>query len=342
MAMTLLLHKDTHVIMHRRLNALEQLGHKLKSLTEDYSLLNKVQMKNPWFTADFVKEALFSWSNSLTKNNLNNWITKSGFTDGVVDVKRIGVICAGNIPLVGFHDIVCAYLSGNKVFFKPSSDDTVLCLRVVECLIEIDPAASIVSVAKLNGVEAIIATGNNNTMRYFEYYFQDIPRILRGARTSISIIDDSTKVSELNLLAKDIFQYFGRGCRSVTHLFLPTDFDIQKLFKSWFDWSHLGLHSKYGSNYDYQRALLMLNKAKFHENNFAILREDPNLKPPVGVINYTYYSDKPTLLKHLEDREDEIQAYVGKGFSTSFGQSQNPQLWDYADGVDTLTFCMRL
>ena len=142
-------------------------------------------------------------------------------------------------------------------------------IEVIKALGEIDPKARIKSVEKMNGMDAMIATGSSNTRRYFEYYFKDVPRLLRGSRTSVSVLTNETTPNELKLLSNDIFQYFGRGCRSVTHLFLPNDFDIQRLFESWIDWSHIVMHNKYASNYDYQRSLLMLNKAKFHENNFT-------------------------------------------------------------------------
>ena len=336
------MYKDTFVIMLRRLEVLKQLGFKIKSMIDDTSLVTKAHSNNAWFTSEFIKDAMLSWSLALSEKNLINWIDKRSYSDEFEYSKKIGIICAGNIPLVGLHDIICAYFSGNEVFFKPSSNDRVLCTEVVKALREIDPKAKIKSVEKLNDVDAIIATGSNNTRRHFEYYFKDVPRLLRGSRTSVSILTNEITANELKLLSNDIFQYFGRGCRSVTHLFLPNDFDIQRLFESWIHWSHIGMHNKYASNYDYQRALLMLNKAKFHENNFMILLEDAILKPPVGIVSYSRYSELTTLNNKLEIHRDEIQTVVGHGFKTAFGDSQNPQLWDYSDGINNLSFCMDL
>ena len=336
------MHKDTFVIMLRRLEVLKQLGFKIKSMKDDKSIVSKVHSENAWFTFEFIQDAMICWSLALSEENLTKWIGERSYSDEVEYSKKIGIICAGNIPLVGLHDIICAYLSGNEVFFKPSSDDRVLCLEVAKAIGEIDPKARIKSVEKLNGMDAIIATGSNTTRRHFEYYFKDIPRLLRGARTSVSVLTNEITVNELKLLSNDIFQYFGRGCRSVTHLFLPKDFDIQRLFESWIYWSHIGMHNKYASNYDYQRALLMLNKVKFHENNFVILLEDAVLKPPVGIVSYSRYSDLATLNNTLENYRDEIQTVVGHGFNTAFGDSQNPQLWDYADGINNLYFCINL
>lgn len=327
--------------MHRHLDSLIELGNKMMLMSKDEDLLKKVKEENPWFTIDFVKDSLFSWSLSLTLENLSKW-TNNYELDKVSIPKKIGIICAGNLPLVGLHDIICAYISGNEVYYKPSSDDHILCKKVVDALSKIDSKSSMHLVEKMNGVEAIIATGNNNTQRYFDYYFRDIPRILRGSRTSVSVITEDITTNELNLLSNDIFQYFGRGCRSVTHLFLPHNFDIQRIFESWFHWGYILNHNKYSSNFNYQRALLMLNGIQFLENNFAIMTESLTLKPPTGIVNYSFYQNQEDLNLKLESIENQIQTVVGRNFQTSFGNSQKPNLWDYADGEDNLSFCLNL
>lgn len=327
--------------MHRHLDSLIELGNKMMLMSKDEDLLKKVKEENPWFTIDFVKDSLLSWSLSLTLENLSKW-TNNYELDKVSIPKKIGIICAGNLPLVGLHDIICAYISGNEVYYKPSSDDHILCKKVVDALSKIDSKSSMHLVEKMNGVEAIIATGNNNTQRYFDYYFRDIPRILRGSRTSVSVITEDITTNELNLLSNDIFQYFGRGCRSVTHLFLPHNFDIQRIFESWFHWGYILNHNKYSSNFNYQRALLMLNGIQFLENNFAIMTESLALKPPTGIVNYSFYQNQEDLNLKLESIENQIQTVVGRNFQTSFGNSQKPNLWDYADGEDNLSFCLNL
>ena len=327
--------------MHRHLDSLIELGNKMMLMSKDEDLLKKVKEENPWFTIDFVKDSLLSWSLSLTLENLSKW-TNNYELDKVSIPKKIGIICAGNLPLVGLHDIICAYISGNEVYYKPSSDDHILCKKVVDALSKIDSKSSMHLVEKMNGVEAIIATGNNNTQRYFDYYFRDIPRILRGSRTSVSVITEDITTNELNLLSNDIFQYFGRGCRSVTHLFLPHNFDIQRIFESWFHWGYILNHNKYSSNFNYQRALLMLNGIQFLENNFAIMTESSALKPPTGIVNYSFYQNQEDLNLKLESIENQIQTIVGRNFQTSFGNSQKPNLWDYADGEDNLSFCLNL
>jgi len=327
--------------MHRHLDSLFELGNKMKLMSSDEDLLRKVKEENPWFTDDFVKYSLLSWYQSLGLENLSKW-TNNYDLKKVSIPKKIGIICAGNLPLVGLHDIICAYISGNEVYYKPSSDDHILCKKVVDTLSKIDSKSSIKLVDKMNGVDAIIATGNNNTQRYFDYYFRDIPRILRGSRTSVSVITEDITTNELNLLSNDIFQYFGRGCRSVTHLFLPHNFDIQRIFKSWLHWGSILNHNKYSSNFNYQRALLMLNGIKFLENNFAIMTESLALKPPTGIVNYSFYDNQENLNLKLASIENQIQTVVGRDFQTSFGNSQNPNLWDYADGIDNLSFCLKL
>ena len=327
--------------MHRHLDSLFELGNKMKLMSSDEDLLKKVKIDNPWFTVDFIQDSLLSWCQSLTVENLSKWINNYEL-EKVSIPRKIGIICAGNLPLVGLHDIICAYISGNEVHYKPSSDDHILCHKVVETLSKIDSRSSIKLVEKMNGVDAIIATGNNNTQRYFDYYFRDIPRILRGSRTSVSVITEDITIEELNLLSNDIFQYFGRGCRSVTHLFLPQNFDIQRIFESWFHWGYILNHNKYSSNFNYQRALLMLNGIKFLENNFAIMTESSALKPPTGIVNYSFYNNQEDLKSKLTSIEDQIQTVVGRDFQTPFGNSQKPNLWDYADGIDNLSFCLKL
>ena len=174
--------------MFRRFEALRQLGFKLKSMIDDKYLVSKVHAENTWFTTEFIEDALLSWSLALSEENLTKWIGERSHLDEVEYSRKIGIICAGNIPLVGLHDIICAYLSGNQVFFKPSSDDRVLTIEVIKALGEIDPKARIKSVEKMNGMDAMIATGSSNTRRYFEYYFKDVPRLLRGSRTSVSVL----------------------------------------------------------------------------------------------------------------------------------------------------------
>ena len=339
MSAFVLLHKDTAPLMDSRLQTLENLAAELRTLTLQEDLLARTAAKNPWFTPEFSKKSLESWAHALRPEALAHWAARYG-SPANASSKTVGVLCAGNLPLVGLHDILMGYLAGWNVVYKASSDDAVLLPAVIKRLRAMDTQASIQPVERLTSIDALLATGSNNTLRYFAHYFSEVPHVLRGSRTSVAVLQGAESDQELDGLAADIFQYFGRGCRSITHLFLPQDFDVQRLFASWLPWGHLAQHAKYGSNYDYHRALFMLNKEPFLENNFVLLREHPALKPPVGVIHYTWYTDIAEVEARLQEESANIQVRMGAGQTISFGQSQAPELWDFSDGLDTYTFLM--
>ena len=320
--------------MDSRLQTLEKLAKALEALHADEALWVQVKAKNPWFTPAFAQRALRTWQHALRPEALAMWASRYG-SPPKAGGKVVGILCAGNLPLVGLHDLLMAYVAGWTIHYKPSSDDDVLLPVVVECLQSLDPQASFVRVERLLHIDALLATGSTNTMRYFAHYFQHIPHLLRGSRTSVALLTGSETEADLAGLAEDIFLYFGRGCRSVTHLLLQETFDVQRLFASWLPWGELGQHAKYGSNYDYHRALFMLNREPFLENHFVLLREDPALKPPVGVLHYQRYGDLTQAQARLKVVESEIQTVVGKDQVTGFGAGQSPELWDFADQVDT-------
>lgn len=322
-----------------RCEVLKSLGNKLRELAQDEHLLVRAKVENPWFTEDFTREALLGWAQALRPDAVDRWC---GNLERTATPQTVGLICAGNLPLVGLHDVLTAYVAGHRVHLKLSSEDRVLMQAVMAALIALDPDADITEVERLNDVQAVIATGSSNSLPFFETYFGDKPHVFRESRTSVAIVEEGMTEEELKGLAKDIFLYFGRGCRSVTHLFLPEGWDEQQLFESWFDWGHLAQHARYGANYDYHRALFLLNKESFLENNFAILREHSELKPPVGVIHFSRYEDRQALETQLVEQAQAIQVVVGRDRAVPFGQSQHPELWDYADGVDTLAFCNNL
>jgi hypothetical protein len=323
--------------MDSRLQTLENLGAELRALALQDELLAQTSAKNAWFTPEFSRTALLAWAEALRPEALTTWASTYG-SSPAASPKTVGVLCAGNLPLVGLHDLLMGYLAGWKVVFKVSSDDSVLLPAVVEELLKLDPQASIVPVERLTHIDALLATGSTNTLRYFAHYFAQVPHVLRGSRTSVAVLNGAETEADLDALAADIFQYFGRGCRSITHLFLPETFDVQRLFASWLPWGHLAQHAKYGSNYDYHRALFMLNKEPFLENNFVLLREHPALKPPVGVIHYTRYAELSEVEARLAQEADHIQVQLGTDRTLSFGHGQTPELWDFADGIDTYTF----
>jgi len=322
-----------------RFLVLQRLGVVLSGLAEDEALLARTSARNAWFTPDFSADALRAWAAALEAESLNHW--RSLWPSSLGPTRKVGIVGAGNLPLVGLHDLLCAYLAGHEVWFKPSSDDPVLTSAVLDGLRSLDPDARIFLAERLNGVDALIATGGDQAVAHFDQYFSHIPRILRGARTSAAVVPADATDAELEALADDIFRYFGRGCRSVTHLAVERGLDVQRLFASWMRWAHLASHARYGSNYDYHRALFMLNREPFLENNWVVLREHGTLKPPLSVLHYSQHDSAAQAESWLDAQVDQLQSVVGRG-RTPFGQSQFPALWDYADGVDTPAFLVGL
>jgi hypothetical protein len=322
-----------------RFLVLEHLGLGLADLAQNSDLLARTSVRNPWFTPEFSVDALTAWSQALRAESLDQW--KPRWPKVLGPSRRVGIVGAGNLPLVALHDVLCAYLAGHEIWFKASSDDPVLTSAVLDGLRSLDPDARIFLAERLNGVDALIATGGDQAVAHFDQYFSHIPRILRGARTSAAVVPADATDAELEALADDIFRYFGRGCRSVTHLAVERGLDVQRLFASWMRWAHLASHARYGSNYDYHRALFMLNREPFLENNWVVLREHGTLKPPLSVLHYSQHDSAAQAESWLDAQADQLQKVVGRG-RTPFGQSQFPALWDYADGVDTPAFLAQL
>jgi hypothetical protein len=252
------------------------------------------------------------------------------------------MVLAGNIPMVGFHDIFCTLVAGHEAVVKPSTSDLHLLPALFkmfeEALPEIDFPIEWVE-GKLPKVDAVIATGSNNTSRYFEYYFKDVPHIIRKNRSSVALLNGEESDDELKALGKDIFSYFGMGCRSISKLYIHEDFDLDRFFKSIYDYHPIINHNKYGNNFDYYRALWMMNLESILENGFLILRPSEAIASPTATLFFERYSDEETVRKTLKEKENEIQCIVSKK-DIPFGSSQYPELWDFADGVDTMKFLM--
>ncbi|WP_312994573.1 acyl-CoA reductase [Chryseobacterium flavum] len=303
-------------------------------------LLKKSEIENPWFTIDNQKFALQQWCDLLIEENIRNWI--KNYSISKVS-KRVGLILAGNIPLVGFHDVVSVVLSNHIPVIKLSSKDQYMIPFLLKKWNEFSDGAVLFEfVEKLENFDAVIATGSNNTARYLEYYFKDHLNIIRKNRTSIAVLKGDETDEELQLLAKDIFQYFGLGCRNVTRLFIPHDFVIDRLFENFLDFKDIINHNKYANNYDYNRAVYLLNQEKFWDNNFVMLKEDEKLFSPLSVINFSRYNTLEDVKRFISDHEEDIQCVVGKEElelnSVLFGEAQNPGLDTYADNVDTMKF----
>ena len=315
---------------------------KFHYLKEDFlSKLKLAEYQNSWFTQDNLKFSLEQWGKLLSLENLKNWVNKYSYSS---HPKNVGIILAGNIPMVGFHDLLSVLLSGNNVVVKTSSKDQVLMEFVLNYLIEFDEDLknSIQKVERLGKIDAVIATGSNNTARYFEYYFKEIPHIIRKNRTSVAVLTGNESEEDLKKLGYDIFRYFGLGCRNVTKLYLPEGFNTDLLFEAFYDWNPIINHTKYANNYDYNRAIYLMEQQSFLDNNFVLLKESKDLHSPIGVIHFEFYNELDEVKNELKSNEEKIQCVVGKDFEIQFGETQKPSLTDYADGVDTMEFLENL
>ncbi|NJY62498.1 acyl-CoA reductase [Salinimicrobium sp. CDJ15-81-2] len=303
---------------------------------------------NGWFTLENVLFAMERWSEALTEEHLQKWL--SGYDFEQVTPKTVGVIMAGNIPLVGFHDFISVLVSGHKVLVKQSSNDKLLLPVLADYLIAIAPEFkksieilpdSKDGASKMRNFDAVIATGSNNTARYFEYYFAGKPSIIRKNRNSVAVLTGKEAPEELAALGEDIFRYYGLGCRNVSKLYVPKDYDFNAFFEAIYPWNPIVNQAKYANNYDYNKAVYLMSLYKLLENGFLILREDQSLSSPIATLFYERYEDLESVQKELTSRKEEIQCVVGKEVienEVRFGQTQQPQLWDYADNVDTLSF----
>ncbi len=303
-------------------------------------LLKKTEIENPWFTLENQHFALREWAGLLTKEKIENWL--EAYTLSKIS-KRVGLILAGNIPMVGFHDVISVVLANHVPVIKLSSKDRYLLPYLLKKWNEFSGGnVDFEFVERLENFDAVIATGSNNTARYLEYYFRDRLHIIRKNRTSVAVLKGDETEAELKLLAEDIFRYFGLGCRNVTRLFIPEDFVIDRLFESFIGFKEIINHNKYANNYDYNRAIYLLNQEKFWDNNFVMMKEDEKLFSPLSVINFSRYKDPEEVKTFLAENEKDIQCVVARedlGLpSVGLGEAQHPGLDTYADNVDTMKF----
>lgn len=353
--------------IQQKINAFEQLGNVLeqaaqtdnatpdkphvKKLTE---LAPSVHIYNGWFTEENVLNAFKALGKMLRRENLEKWLNDYEIKD--LKPKNIGLIMAGNIPLVGFHDMLCVLMSGHKVIIKASSNDQHLPKCVADILVSIDPEFKdriTFTDGQLKNLDAVIATGSNNSTRYFEYYFSKLPHIIRKNRNSIAVLNGSETADELRLLGNDIFQYFGLGCRNVSKIFVPQGYDFDNIFRAVFDFRSVLQNNKYCNNYEYNKTVYLMNGIKLLENGFLLLKEDIGLSSPVAVLYYEYYKNESELIERLRMDGPHIQCIVSKMSAcrtdrncikntVDFGQTQTPELWDYADGLDTMKFLLKV
>lgn len=325
-----------------RLAGLAKLGKYVDAIDEVAleDLMLKVKNENPWFTPGSVQVAIEGICRYLDEENLRKWV--SAYNLNPQAERKIAVIMAGNIPLAGFHDLLAVLISGHTIMAKLSSKDSVLTTWLIERLVELEPrfAANIILLPRLKDFDAVIATGSDNSARYFDYYFGKYPHIIRQNRTSCAVLSGQESAGELTQLGRDVFTYFGLGCRNVSKIFMPSDFDPIKLIKAWDIFVDILHHHKYHNNYDYQKSILLVNKIPFYDSGFVILHENEKLVSPISVVYFERYNSQEDLSSKLKLIEDKIQCIVGNAepAHVSFGHAQSPEVWDYADKVDTLRF----
>lgn len=298
--------------------------------------------KNKWFTEEFVDLSFKNIATEfLDEKKLRNWINHYHIDDNIAS-KKVGIVMAGNIPLVGFHDFLSVFIAGHFQYIKLSEKDDILLKHLIEKMIEWNPKVSnVVKISSmLKDCDAYIATGSNNSARYFNYYFGKYPSIIRNNKTSVAVLNGNENMEELTSLGDDVHTYFGLGCRNVTKIFVPEDYDFVPLLKAFRKYQYFSDETKYKNNYDYNLALLIMNNKFYMTNESLIVVENENLFSPVSELHYSFYKDKNQVFKELE-KQDNIQCIVGEGH-VPFGGSQKPGLFDYADGIDTLQFLLSL
>lgn len=329
--------------LQQRIDILVELGNYMQNNSHQWiAEKEKANRANSWFVPEFIEMASCNIVSSfLQKNKLENWVKEYKADEENVKPKTVGVVMAGNIPMAGFHDMLCVFISGHKQIIKLSSKDNLLIKHLVSVMTEQNAEVGkyIFFAENLKGCDAYIATGSNNSGRYFEYYFGKYPHIIRRNRTSVAIIDATETADELEKLADDIQTYFGLGCRNVTKLYTPENYDFQPLLKALNKYEHYADFHKYKHNYDYQLALLMMGNKFYMTNGTVLLSENASFFTAVSQINYQYYKSETDLML-LKNNED-VQCVIGHA-GIAFGQAQHPQLADYADKVDTLKFALSL
>lgn len=305
---------------------------------------------NPWFTHKNIIQAITAIANSLSEQHINDWLSR--YNPELLMPENqltIGVVMAGNIPMVGFHDLLCVLISGHRLVAKLSHDDRFLLPAIVKMLETIEPefaGQSTFTNDQLRGFDAVIATGSNNSARYFEYYFEKYPHIIRKNRNGMAIISGQETIQQLIALGEDVFAYFGLGCRNVSRIFLPEGYSIATLLDNWEVYAEIANHSRYMNNYTYKRSVFLLNATPHFDNGFVLLRPFDSFAAPISVVNISYYKPDIDWQAFVAENNLLIQCVVSNDnnhpLHVDFGESQHPRLWDYADGVDTLQFLLSL
>lgn len=328
--------------LQARINLMCKLGDYIVSDDADWEeAKHRAFLENPWFIIRFTNHACKQIAESfLQRQQLQQWVKHYAIDDNI-ESKKVGIVMAGNIPLVGFHDMLCTFISGHKCLLKLSGKDRVLFQAVYNYLLKEEPetAEHILLAENLKNCDAYIATGSNNTSRYFDYYFGKYPNIIRKNRTSVAILNGQETAEELKQLSDDIHLYFGLGCRNVTKIFVPDGYNFEALLDSFKEYLFFEDHHRYKNNYDYQLSLVLLNNIYYMTNGTTLLVENKNIFSPISILHYEYYKPGTDPLPVIN--EQELQCLVGNGYN-DFGAVQKPSLFDYADGVDTMQFLLEI
>lgn len=345
--------------IERRIQAFSRLGEMMKQVGTQRTFnidddgmpaleesFEKAVEANPWFTEENIFSMMEALGNSLEEPSLRKWMAKYP-EPGASDPATIAIIMAGNIPLVGFHDLTAVLMSGHRMLARLSSGDRFLMPALAGKLMQVEPAFRdyiVFTDEILKGFDAVIATGSNNTSRYFDYYFGKYPHIIRKNRNALAVIGGKEGHRDLKALGEDIFRYYGLGCRNVSKLLLPADYDPAVLFEALESFAATGDHHKYRNNYDYNKSVMLVNRAPHYDNGFLLLKEEKQIPSPVSVLHYERYDSLEWVNQYIAEESDKLQCVVSslddvKG-SIRPGSSQHPELWDYADGVDTMGFLL--
>jgi len=340
--------KDSILTIQQRIQAFKSLGQFLSYPDQILNdLINTAHLFNPWFTAVEVSKALKAWAQQLSDENLNRWLSQISSNKSP---KIVGLVLAGNIPMVGFHDILAVLATGHIALIKVSSQDKQLIPHILARLVEIEPAfrKQIEYTERLEKFDAVIATGSNNTARYFEFYFKKVPHIIRKNRNSIAILSGNESTDQLSDFGRDLFDYYGLGCRNVSKVFVPADYNFTKFFESIEQFNTIVNHNKYCNNYEYNKSIYLINSDKHYDNGFLLVKEDERLASPLAVLYYEEYTVISDLEERLEMISENVQCVVTTmnvntpNQKVGFSISQQPNLWDYADGINTLDFLLSL
>ncbi|MBC8052450.1 MAG: acyl-CoA reductase [Sphingobacteriaceae bacterium] len=339
--------------LEQRKAAFKSLGNYLRSPDEKLKqLILNAHFSNAWFTPEETAKAVNGIAAMLQAEDIEAWLNADieNSLKNATPGKTVGLVLAGNIPLVGFHDILTVLATGHIALIKSSSQDKDLIPHLIKQLIEFAPELEkqIKFTERLEGFNAVIATGSNNTSRYFEYYFSKVPHIIRKSRNSIAVLTGQETRDELYLLGRDIFDFFGLGCRNVSKLYVPENYELTTFFESIEAHQNVVNHHKYCNNYDYNKSVYLINSDKHFDNGFLLVKKDERLASPLAVTYYEEYSSLSSLEKNLKPLSEQIQCIVTKQHldvvnqQVGFGESQKPRLWDYADGINTLEFLLSL